>query len=73
MRVCLVPVRRWREAAFGVEAEMSAAATAAGYLYASGRLRGAHGKKEQRRREAERAALELKLQREHLRMKEHAR
>ena len=47
---------------------MSAAATAAGYLYASGRLRGVHGREmaEQRRRqaEAERAAEDLKRERE---------
>lgn len=46
---------------------MSAAANAAGFLYASGRLRGAHGKeveKKRRQQEAERAAEALKLERE---------
>lgn len=48
---------------------MSAAANAAGYLCASGRLRGQHGREvgvEQRRRqrEAERAAVALRLERE---------
>ena len=46
---------------------MSAAANAAGFLYASGRLRGVHGKEvEQRRkqREAERAAEDLRRERE---------
>ncbi len=43
---------------------MSAAATAADYLYASGKLRGAHGKKDRRKHEAERAAEDLKRERE---------
>ena len=45
---------------------MSAAATAAGYLYATGRLRGGKQSAEQRRkqREAERAAEDLKRERE---------
>jgi hypothetical protein len=49
---------------------MSAAATAAGYLYASGRLRGSHGKevgaeqRERQRKEAEDAAVALRRDRE---------
>lgn len=49
---------------------MSAAATAAGYLYASGRLRGgvkrqiAQQERQERQEEAERAAEHLRLERE---------